>query len=395
MQSQLIPFQKMNHSSDFSRATILFCSIFILCFICLDCSRFRVQRLKALPLFSLDLMPIDSKNPDMKLQPLQREGSVYNLPVRPAIARGKVYLSDANHKVVRVFNDSQDKALLLLAAHRPSSLSPGSSVVYKQVNLGIPGWIAVDEDTEDIYIQSYSSLPPDEKKPLPPEKRLSGRHSRIFQSPSVILKLDKKGNLIARIGKEGYNSSPFDLIVQMYSDLKERLYVLHKDRETNELELLVFEKGRLLKRFAMPELDMDLGSKNNLIILEHIQAVASQNFVIGSIVVRKKDDFDLIERIIYQQSHPQAKARVLLRNDNLIDFLIWADPKGSFYMLQTEDSGLEILIKIFSNRGKYLGNRSIELPGLRSSWRDIFFNLEGRIFSSRLLQSKFLLYEWK
>ena len=86
---------------------------------------------------------------------------------------------------------------------------------------------------------------------------------------------------------------------------------------------------------------------------------------------------------------------MLLRNDNLIDFLVWADRDGSFHLLQTEESGAEILFKIFSKEGEYLGNRSIELPGLRSSWRDIFFNLRGRIFSSRVLKSKFLLYEWK
>ena len=190
-----------------------------------------------------------------------------------------------------VFSDGREEALLLLGAKRPSALQAESPVNYKQLDLGLPGWLAVDEETEDIYIQSYDPLPSNEKEPLPPEKRLPGRHSRILQSPSLILKLNEEGELIGKIGQEGYYTKPFDLILQIYPDSEERLHVLHKNKETKELELLVFEKSRLLRRFTMPELDINLQAKQNLIILEHIQPVAGRDFVIGSIAVRKKSNF--------------------------------------------------------------------------------------------------------
>ena len=400
MQSQITQVQKT------ARPPVLVCSIYlrailgtclslILCFICLGCARFRVQELEALPRFSLDIVPAHAKNPDMKLQVLEKEGLTYNFPLRPAIAGSKMYFSDVNRKIVRVFSDNQEEPLLILSASRPPSLPANSSIPYRQLDLGIPAWIAVDEDTEELYIQSYSPIAPSETRVLPPEKRLPGRHSRILQSPSLILNLNKKGELIGKIGKEGYNTPPFNLILQIYPDAEERLNVLHKSKETKDLELLVFEKGRLLRRFSRPELDIDLKAKQKLLILEHIQAVAGRDFVIGSLAVRKKSNYDLLERIIYQQSTPGAKARVLLRNDTLIDFLVWADRDGSFYMLQTEESGSDLLFKIFSSKGEYLGNRSIELPGLRSSWRDMFFSLKGRVFNSRVSKNKFLLYEWK
>ena len=366
-------------------------------FFCLSCARFRVQELNPFSRFSLDLLPPKAKNPDMKLQILEKEGLAYNFPIRPALSGSRIYLSDAKQKLVRVFDDDEEP-LLLLGSRRPSSLPSDSSVKYRQLDLGIPGWIAVDEDTGEIYIQSYAPISPPvkEEKVRLPEKRLSGRQSRIFQSPSFILRLNKKARLIGRIGREGYNSPPFDLILQMHSDKGGPLYVLHKDRSIKELELLVFEKGRLLRRFGMPALDhIDLDLKQKLILLEHIQPVADQDFVIGSLAVRKKNNFQLLERIIYRQSTPEAKARILFRNDNLIDFLVWAGSKGNFYMFQTEESGSEILLKIFSKKGVYLENRSIELPGLRYAWRDTFLDLEGRVFSSRVLQNKFVVYEWK
>ena len=331
----------------------------------------------------------------MKLQVLEKEGLAYNFPIRPAVAGSKIYISDANHRLVRVFEDDSREPLFVLSSQAPPALAKDSSVEYKQVELGIPGWIAVEEDRGEIYIQSYDTLPTKEEESRPPEKRLSGRHSRIFQAPSLILRLNKKARLLGKIGREGYHSPPFDLILRMYADTRGYLHVLHKDRDKKELELLVYQKGQFLRRFGMPELDIDLDLRQNTITLEHIQAVAEQDFVIGSLAVRKKNSFQLIERIIYQQSAPEARARVLLRNDNLMDFLIWAGSDGSFYMFQTDGSASEILFKIFGRKGEYLSNRSIELPGLRHAWRELFIDLEGRVFSSRVLQNKFLLYEWK
>ncbi len=370
---------------------LLFYSIFIL----LSCARFDIKTLKANLLFSLAIIPANKENPNMQLQVKENENLAYNLPLRPVVLKSNLYVSDPDKKMVKIFSDNTNKAKLILAKERPSQLS--KAITYKKIDLGIPGWLAIDRENEYLYIQSFEPVPPANDKQLEAERRLSGQHSRIFQSPSLILKVNKRGNLISKIGREGINGTPFSLILQIHTDANKKLYVLHKDIQKKELELIVFKDSKLLRRYTMPDLrsESENNSRKNIFILEHIQAIEGKNFVIGSVAIRKKSDFSFIKRIIYYQKNPEDIPQILLDNDNPSNYLTWADSEGKFYMHQTEESGSKLLFKIFSKQGKYLKNWELELPELRSSWKDIFINLQGQILSTRIVRDKFMVYEWE
>ncbi len=359
----------------------------------LSCARFRVKELKAQRIFVLPIRSSKQSNPDMQLQAFEADGLAYNLPLIPAVSRSKLYVSDPGHQLVRVFSDDQGLPELVLGTKRPVKMD--KEVVFKKIDLQIPGWIAVD-DEENMYIQSYLPIPREVKQSLPPEKRLPGRQSRIIQSPSVILYLNQEGNLQGKIGQNGFNSDPFHLIIKMYPDRDGRLNVLHRDLEG--IALSVFTSGKFIRRFTMPslnEIKAVQDTKQYLTMLETILPVRGKDFVIGCVVIRKKSNFDIVERVIYSQESPQSKAYILLRNDNPRDFLTWADNQRNFYMLQARESGSGLLLKVFDRTGEYLNNHHIYFPSIGSFWRDTFFNLRGRLFTSQVWEGKFIVYEWQ
>ena len=362
----------------------------VFCIVVLQCARFRVKELEANLLFSLPVLPASVKsNPKGQLQALQTEGMVYNFPMRPAVSSSRVYLADASHRLIRVFSRGEEVPELVLGLERPLGMK--SKIAFKQVDMGIPGWVAVDKNDKNIYIQSYLPIKVERTSRLP-EKRFPGRQSVMQRAPSFILQLSGRGKLKAKIGIEGQNSQPFSLILSLRPDGKEKLNVLHKRK--NKMELLVFKKSVLVRRFVQPELELEL-ARNTFVTLEAIYPAANRDFVIGSVAVRRKSNFDLIERVVYYQESPESKARVLLYNDNPMDFLTWASAKGGFYILHAEEDGSGLLFKIFSNRGEYLSNRRVFFSGLRSFWRDVFIDLHGQIFGAQVKNSRFLLYEWE
>ena len=369
--------------------------ILLFCLLSLYCARFRVKTLEASKLFSLDIVSQEDPNLDMKIQVLEKEGIPYNLPTYFAIGRDKVYITDTNRSLVRVFNQSEKQALAILARDKPFQMN--KDINFQKLDLNIPGYIAIDAEDEKIYIQSFLEDKSEKLyKATVPEKRKSLQHSYLSQSLSYILILDSKDyKLQGTLGREGYNSDPFYIIMEIYPEEDSVLNVLHKNEINSQVELLVFRKGKLQKKFETPKLPIEYDSKKYLIELEKIQPVNAVEFVIGSIAIRELSNYNLVERIIYKQSHPSQEAQIILRNDSFLDHLIWANKDGDFYLLQVKDYGSDLFFKIFNKNGDYLRNKEIELGGLRSTWHNVSINLKGNIYSSRVLQNKWILYEWK
>ncbi len=317
---------------------------------------------------------------------------MYNLPLEVAIGTARVYIPDTAAQLIKIFTDGSPKVMKLLGAKKPPRLS--SKIQFQALELGIPGRIAVDEAEENLYIQSF--LPDTQKKKKknrPIEKRRSLQQSALVQTTSMILHLNRHHKLQGKLGQRGYNTAPFSLILGLYPDTGGRFSVAHKTKK--DAELLVFRHGSFVRRFSKPKLPWAQNMKDKMAILEDIIPVAGKSFVIGSVALRNKKNFAFIERIIYMQTNTDEAARILLRNDNPQDFLAWAKPDGNFYMTHLEEDEGELLFKIFTREGEYIDNQLINFVAFPSSWRSTFLNLKGRIFSTRIKQKQFIIYEWK
>ncbi len=368
------------------------------------CSRFRIKELKKTLLYSLDILRSDEENPNMYIQVIKnkRERSIRNLPIRPEVTQTKIYIADVSRQFISIFRKGQKQAELIIGTKRPESID--KKIKFHQINIQTPGWIASNEDRDRFYVQSFFDVKKwdEEKKLIALEKRRPFTHSRLIQSPSIILVFHKEeGRLLSKIGKGGPNGEPFDLIVRMQLDKDGKLYVLHKSKKDSMLELFVFRNTVLLQHFRMPVIDPIMGNTNfknsttNFFFLEHIQPVAGKNFVIGLLSIRNKNNFEIVERIIYRQDKPNARPHILLRNQSLTGSLVWASPEGGFSLLQIGDYDEKLLFKIYNSKGEYRKNKSIYFTKPRSSWRDIFLNIEGDIFTSRIYRGKYMVYEWE
>ena len=400
----------------------------------ISCARFRVQNLKPTLIFSPEILPNKINNPDFLLQVSENENQIFNFPIQIVISNLKMFVADAQTSSVRIFKNNNSKPILVMANNAIKGLS--DSVNFKQNNFNIPGLIAVNPTTEDFYLQSFiaSNSSSSEIPYTSPDKRLPGLQSRLIQNPSNILVINSKGvtqsviyypgnytgnypknnpgnyqgsstggfknnpngNNFASSVNANSSTEPFNFIVRMQCDSNNNLYVLHKTKDKSELELLVYHKNKFKYRFTLPELEISNKQNNRFIVLENILPVDGKDFVIGSVAVRNKINFELIVKIIYYQENPNTKAKILLRDDNPNNYLFWASPESFFYIIENKNNGKGALIKIFNENGEYKSNQSIYFPTSKTinTWRELFINLEGRIYTNQVFQNKFMVYEW-
>ncbi|MCR9143342.1 MAG: hypothetical protein NXI24_13905 [bacterium] len=370
------------------------------------CARFRIEELEPRVLFSAPVVRAEASNPGEAIH-LQESGRVpFNLPVRPAVNASSAYIADPARNLVRVFNSgTTDVPESLLTG---PGAQAGEETPRIAVKLGVPGWIAVDEDDETLYVQSFErDTSPVNRSEQPIENRPSNQTSIIRQMASTVLVLDVEDSFrtVGNLGVDGFDTAPFPEILRLIAEEDGVLHVLYRGAAPAKqrgvtapapLILASYRRGELLSRYAEFEAGVATAEelRQYLVEWENIVPGPGGAFAIYSVALRQKSSYDLISRRIFHRSGPEAAPVELLRIDDPADYFISSRPDGGFYLMNAEEDGSRILYKTFSPQGEYLNNRLIIFPGLRASWRESFLGLDGRIFSSRLYLGKFELYEW-
>ncbi len=362
-----------------------------------QCARFRTHRLEPSLLFSLYVLPGEEKNPNLQLQSLEKERLSLNFPVRPAVVENRAYIADADRRMVQIFSADSQVPELVLASKVPENVN--ADIPFATLDLGIPNWVAVDPQQQNIYIQSSmesqaaSASSHKTASDIPSaELRNSLTRSEIRQNFSAVLHLNEKGELLGKLENEGYGQEGYRQVLRLLSDEKQLLYLLHREKEG--LQLSVYRAGKLLQRFGKPRLAI---AKRAGVFhqLEDIWPIAAGRAVIGSVAFRRKKDYSLVERVIYRQKRANGAAVILLRSDDPAEYLAGALPNGGFCLMQSEDEGKQIFYKIFNGAGEYMNNQRIVLGDQRPSWRQVYLTLQGQLMSTRLWRGRYEIYEWR
>jgi hypothetical protein len=370
------------------------------------CARFRIEELEPQPVFSTPIVRADLSNAEGRVQLMESGRVPFNLPVRPALSRSLAVITDPGRRLVRIFPIGNSESPEVILGGGPADATPGSPVsTVKRIALkaGIPGWAAIDEDGEHLFIQSFpivdspdAAATTDDSLARPPvENRPARQISIIKQQAAHILHLDPEENYRLRgsLGVEGYGSAPFPEILRLTAEEDGLLHVLYRD-DNQQMILASYRDGALAARFASFDPGTEEERRRYFVEREDIAPGRGGAFALTSIALRQKSNYDLVARIIYRQDAPAAAPVELLRIDDPQDYFVWSRPDGGFFLMNGEEDGSRILFKTFSPDGEYLNNRLIVFPGLRAAWRDTFLSLDGRIYSSRLYLGKFELYEW-
>jgi len=346
------------------------------------CARFRVQELKPARVFSVPLVaafPSISKGADEYTRPINLVG----IPASVGILGNRIFVSDPTGGVVRVFKRNADKPEMVIG----DKLDKGEEAELIRVKAGIPCEVVADDD-ENAFIALHEILPEEKVDPeLPPERRLSEKSdmNQFTASPARILQF-KDDAIVAQFGREGKDGPPFERILKMHAS-EGSLYVFHADGANRSFS--VFQNGKRIRFFENFVLK-DADAQKYFVEVEDIFP-SGQNAIV-SVALRNKNTFTPEQRRIYSWDGTEQK--LLYTVDEEADQFMSARPDGGFSLANSED-GNRLLLKIYSPTGEYLNNRLIVLPEFRNSWREVSVDMNGRVFSNRIFQGHFEVYEWK
>ncbi|MBL8018484.1 MAG: hypothetical protein JNM27_02365 [Leptospirales bacterium] len=350
--------------------------------ILISCARFRVQELKPARSFAIPLsaaFPSITKGADEYTRPLNLAG----IPLSAGILGNRIFLSDPSSGVVRVFKRNSDKPEFIIG----DKMDKSEEAELIKVRAGIPCEVVSDDD-ENAFIAVHEAALDEKPEPeVPPENRFTDKPpgGQFTTTPARIVQI-KDDAVIAQFGREGREGPPFERILRMHA-FENTLYVFHSIADAKALS--VFQNGkriRHLESFAIKDQDIT----KYFVDIEDIFP-AGQTAIV-SVALRNKNTFAPEQRRIY--SWEGGDPRLLYTIDEEGDQFIAARPDGGFTLANSED-GNRLLLKIYSPSGEYLNNRLLVFPDFRNSWREVSLDMTGRVFSNRIFQGKFEVYEWK
>ncbi len=351
------------------------------------CARFKIEELEPKVITSIDVVGPNAPNPEGLVQGSLRGRVLGNIPARIVSDGSQVFAPDPARGLIRVFSTG-GKPVRILAATKPAGVE---EIKITKIKSGVPGWLSSDGDG-NTYIQLLQTEPVEEKqKPLiPPEDRAA--QDALLESapaPSVILHITEEE--VTTIGKTGPGGEAFTNLLRIDAGPDELMFVLWT--ENGEKTLGVYQKNRRVRTFDAHEAASADERRTYQVDVEDIVADAKGDAALASVAFRSRTSYDVVSRRIYRLGGgPPAE---VYRTEDADDQFAWVRPEGGFYMLNTEPDGSRMLFKAYNKEGEYVNNRLIVFPGLRSSWRDTFLTVDGRIYSTRLFRGKLELYEWK
>jgi hypothetical protein len=356
------------------------------------CARFRIEELNPNLIVAIPFYTQASHNdPDQLIVPVN-DRLITDLPIQPAMGDGVIYLPDSSGERIRSYSQGSGKPE---AIYTSEPASDGSKFAYHKIRVGIPGWVAAN-DNGMLYIQSFPLEKPARnavRENTAPEDRLPGRlnFESVRISPSRILQVDSSGQTLATIGVGGSGGDAFLQIYRMdaYEDL---LYVTHNEGEGRILT--VYRNGSPVRHYAFTPPASPEEQRNFHIDVEEIVPSFSDEFAFVSVAYRNKKSFEPAKRRIFKV-YSDGRNKQLLQVDDASDYFAYGKSDGGFYLMNSEEDGSGVLFKIYSADGEYLNNRKVKFPGIRASWRNIYITPDGKFLCTRIHHGQYELYEWK
>ena len=369
-----------------------FLPLILILWISASCAQFRVEELSPSLIFSTEISHPGSKNPDGKIQAMENRRVAYNFPVKPVTDGSNFYIIDPENHLVRVFSNNGELKKII---GKEGSMVP-EGVDHVKIDVGIPGWIAVD-DSGNVYIQKRKNEQKENNKegslPVNPENEVYGSLSTRSFTPSSILILDDSDELNGEIGEEGSQSELFPIIYRMDALNDEILHVLHLYK--GEKTLSSYQEGKLKYRITAFNPSDEKENKRYHVEIEDIIPHQDNQYAMASIAYRDKKSFEFNYRKIYHIHFQTNSYEEIAWLDEPDDHFGWIREDGGFYLIHTDEDGSRVRFRIYSNTGEHINNLQITFSGVRSSWRETYMTLEENIYTSRIYKDRFEFYEWQ
>ncbi len=374
----------------------------------LQCDQTTTKKINLTQLLSLnveesDLFDNSNRQPVTYYYPPKK---LYNqLPMFPAVSKKMIYLPNfmRNRIFGYLLNEEKPRHQWRIEQNISDSSSPiGRKVESSEHPLGL---IAVDPSDSHIYIQYF--LKNGKSINNSPQLNRKKIYDEGTTNPSIIAHLKKNGEISGWIGMK----EPFAEILKLEVDSNNFLYVL--TRRKKKIELNVYLNEEYQGKYEKPTFQSRIKNRNIISQLEYLRplvdsesiSIASNSDVqiddqenqekktppiIGVVSFRDKKDYSLLERVIYRQNGWVSEPSEIMRTN---DFFSHNKTDGSLVLQESDSAGDTIVYKFHNPQGKYLYRSSFALEPVRSSWRNSFSDLRGRLFFIRFWENRYEIYE--
>lgn len=359
-----------------------------LLFFAAGCVRFKIDELKPSLITKLkigdELGTVEAK---------VSNNALVNIPFRIPINLNRVYISDYESSLIKVYGSDGDLDFIL-----GNIANKSLKIKVVQQKFTKPGLIAVSSD-DDLFVQNRITI---DTQTVPPVQEVTySKNSGYFNIkeqeniPSFILQINNKGKVIAVIGISGKNSEPFRYIESMYAYDKNRFFVYHEYAE--QMHLNYYLNGELAGSISEGNLNVFSGeeSKDYRIKLDTMIPHKEGDFALLSFsFIGKKDNrfkFRRIYRFKFNEKNPDA---MLKEYQSPSEILFAVRNNKEFYIWETENKGESVKLKVHDKDGNHVNNKRLQFPPPRSGWRETYMDETETIYSIRVRSGYLELYSW-
>ena len=361
---------------------ILIFSLFFL----VGCIRFKYDNLSA---GLVSKIPFGEKINTIEFVPVNNV--ITNLPVTVPVSSEYLFVVDYYKSMVKVFDYKGN--LEKLISNQSSKLDDVDQIKVKFGSIGIilPG------ENDEVYIENKNiDKGIIEKTPeTDPYASFSGSFSpnRLRNSNSVIMQIDLKQGVKNIIGKDGTDSTPFDVVEKMFLLDDNALAVLHLTDDV--LTLSIFQNGKLLKTLNNDTIKPLSENESGIdTVLDTIIPHISGSYSLFSYRYYDKNKHRFKFRRIFNYNHKTGESVLLKEIQDPSEVLFAVKDDSDFYIWETESDSSSIRLQVHDKTGYHYNNKRIFLDPPRAQWRETYTDSEDNLYSLRIKSGYLEIYRW-
>jgi len=383
---------------------LLLCTSSIL--IATSCARFKVDKLKPEVLYTASI-----NQGELSVKIPQNKSIYYGLPSRVAFSEERLVVPETENQSIKIFGPNGLETIIASPKNakklikKKRALPKGVLAKVKIVSsnlLQFPGMTIAGND-EDFFVLNKVIVKSDEKKVNIFNDSFTSKTKIPMKGYFKILHFSLKGKLLNEIGRQGQVQLPFENIIWLDVDKENRLWVLF--RNLGQIYLESFAKHSLHFSMNQTECVNTLFSKVNkekdiaynceymypfydedkILIIGKVEKTSNNN---------KTGGYTFKHRVFLSYDTITKKTKEIFSQlTDPDDYPYLPYDNNHFILWQTKDD-YTFKFALYNLNGDLSNNLQIKLTGKRTAWRTPYLNLNGKIDSIRVRNSKFELIRW-
>lgn len=307
------------------------------------------------------------------------EGDVLGLSFSIKVSNEKVYCADNRLKRLQVF-DLEGNTEVVIGNDEEGDNK--SDIKKSKFSFGIIDKIVADSEGK-IYVQNR--LVPKEAKKI---KNLAN----FDITPSYILVFDNNGKLQYTLGQRGTTDLPFYYIENLFTDSKDRMFVISKTFGTWSVFRFVDKKRDFFVKFGKEMFKESEGKEEYTGEIENILVFKTGEKLLISVAYYHKTRFKYRKIIEYSIANDRLGKTILDVPDPKNELYTLLDDK---YILLWDVDERDIRFIIWNFQGNIMNNIKMQMHKNKGYFEEIAIDEKGKFYTYIVNKSGINIAEWE